>query len=515
MSLTQGGRVTIEAVRNPGEFVKFVPTASRREEQGNWACDVNNWSAEIITQESVIHNPNFTLLYPGAVFDYESIANGEYKSLPFARKPLSVTIDGVNFSKTAVRVANPSESTVRQAIADIKGSQRFPPGTNTASIATKVTSEEDLFIQTGGYGYFFGAGGSHRFNFANKNKSHKYFLEVIQVYYTLSVDDTVHEPSDFFVTKTEQPNNAKAISESQLDPNWVYVESVTYGRMLQVMFESDRSFESVNLDIEGHVNFLVTGGGADLTTNEKTLLAKSTMHVGAIGGQADLAGRVVNSTAADLRSNINKFFAGTDDERPIAFSLRTLDGAVVGTRMITEFTSRQCAPVADFYKVTWKNVRCRVSDDQNSRTDAEETKLMVRIRAFNGAGNEILDVDKLNADLMEFDKARKNIGLKLPLPWTFTKGNEKHPVMLQMGETRDMSQHSIKFAIPLGDKNAKIGIRADVLEFDGLDSDDDFADESKTFSISEIGSGKKVELVCTEGDSRIHFTFMIEPVFEE
>ena len=513
--LGQGGRVKVEAVRNPGEGSNFVPSASAREEQGNWECDVHHWNAEIITRESVVLNPNFHALYPGAAYDYESIAKGEYETLPFARKPLMITVDGVNFSKPAVRVANPSKSSVAQAIATIKGSQRFQPGTRTVGTATKVTSEEDLFIQTGGSGYFLGFGGAHQFDFKSNRKSHKYFLDIAQAYYTVSVDDTVHEPEDFLVTKTEQPDNPKAVSESQLDPNWVFVDSITYGRILQVMIESDRSFESVGLNVEAHADFLAAGGQGTLTTEQKNLLDKATITVAALGGRGDLTGRLVNASAANLRSRIDDFFSGTDDEVPIAYGLRTLDGAVVGTRMTTEFTSRQCAPVASFYKVTWKNVVCKVSDDQNSLTDAEETKVMARVRAFNGAGKEILDEGRLNATIIEVAKASKKTGLQIPLPWTFSKGNEDHPLVLSTGEVRDMSQHSIKFAIPPGDKNAKIGIRADVLEFDTAFDSDDFTDENKAFLISEIGSGKQVSLLCADEDSRIQFNFTIEPVFEE
>jgi hypothetical protein len=169
------------------------------------------------------------------------------------------------------------------------------------------------------------------------------------------------------------------------------------------------------------------------------------------------------------------------------------------------------------YKVTWKNIKCVRSDDQNDQDDAEETKAFVRIRAWNGAGKDILDVGKLNAPLLEVEKMNKKKGPNLPVPWTFTKGSQKHPLMLDTGEVRDMSTHSIKFVVPSGDKNARIGIRADVLEFDGGfdDTNDDFADEVKFYQLSEIGKGKDVTLICTHEDSRIHFNFKIEQVSED
>ncbi|MDQ3257495.1 MAG: thiol-activated cytolysin family protein, partial [Acidobacteriota bacterium] len=451
------------------------------------------------------------------VYDYASIANGDYQTLPFARKPLLMSVDGVNFSKPTRSVTNPSRATVAEAVSAIKSSQRIPPGTRTFGSALALLSEEDLLIRTGGSGYFLGFGGSHQFDYQSNKKSHKYFLDVVQSYYTVSVDDSVHEPGDLFVTKKEQPGNAKAVDESKIDPDWVFVESVTYGRMLQVMIESDQSLESVGFNVEAYANILAAGGQGDFSMDQRSLLEKTTVTVAAIGGRADSAGKLANSTFANLRGRIDDYFDGTDDEVPIAYSLRTLDGALVGTHMTTEFTSRQCAPLASHYKVSWKDVICLQSDDQNSRNDAEETKVFVRIRAWDGAGKEILDVGKRNEGILATEKVNKQSGTNIvPIPWTFMKGSGDQPLVLSTGERRDMSTNSLKFAVSPGDKSAKIGIRADVLEFDGFaDSNDDFADEGKSYLISEIGSGKAVSLLCTHEDSRIQFNFTIEPVFED
>lgn len=517
VSLDKGGRVSVQALRNPPNYGKIVPSGPEQKSapQGNWACTLTPFSGEIQSREPVVLNPNFHVMYPGATYDYKHIADGSYRALPYARKPITINVDGVNFSKPAVTVNNPSQASVRQAIAAIKGSQTLQGGSRTFGQAFQVLSEEDLFMRTAGSGYYLGFGGSHAVDYSSSRKSYQYFLEVSQAYYTVSVDDTINEPSDFFVTKAEQPGNTDALDESKIDPNWVYVESVTYGRMLQVMIQSDVALETMGIDVEAHADMLVAGGEGSFSLDQRSLLDKTSITIAAIGGNATYAGKLVNSTFKELRGRVDQFFEGTNDEMPIAYSLRTLDGALVGTRMTADFTSRQCAPVAERYKVTWKYVRCLQANDQNRSGDTEETQLLVRIRAWDGQGRDILDEDKRNKAMLDAAAMEKKTGLDLPDRWTFVEGNSNNPVLLDhKTPQRDFSHRHLTFKIPAGDKKAKIGIRADVVEFDDIDANDQFSDEAKSYTIGDVGAGKMVKLLSTDGGSRIEFGFYIEPIYE-
>jgi thiol-activated cytolysin len=501
--LKHGGVVKVAAVRNPASSVKIQKKGEPgKENGGNWACRIVHWTGDVVTRDAVILNANFDDMYPGATYEYASIANGSYKSLPYARKPLTINVDGIGFRKPAVKVAHPSKANIRQAIAEIKASERFHGGTRTFGWRGEVLSDEHLFLKTGGSGSFMGFGGSHDFNYRSNEKSHKYYLEIAQAYYTISVDDDVHEPSDFFVMKSEQPGNRDALAEQEVDPDWVFVESVTYGRLLQVMFECDESLESTGFDIEAHVDWLVLSAEANFSRKTKNLLSRSNITVAGIGGKADLAGKVVNSSFSDLHQRIDAFFGGKDDEVPIAYTLRTLDGAVVGTRMATDFTSRQCAPIAHKYKVTWTGVHCRNSDDADG---AEDTKLFVRMRAWDGKGRDIVDLEGKNKYLLSTPHPKR-------LPWTFIEGSEEHDIPLDTNESRSF-HHSLTFPIPTDDTGAKFAIRADVLEFDDTSDNDDFADQAKAFTVAEVGDGRDVTLLSTDDDSRIEFKFRIEPVF--
>jgi hypothetical protein len=503
--LKEGGVVRVTALRNPTGSSKLKRKGDPdKEEKGRWACKIVHWSGDVTSRDAAILNPNFHRLYPGAVYDYTEIANGNYQTLPYARKALTVTVNGRGFKKTAVEVPHPSLASVNQAVAAIRNSQKVQGGAITFGRTLNVLSAEHLFLRTGGSGSFMGIGGSHEFRYGSTEKSHRYFLEIAQAYYTISVNDTVHEPDDFFVTKKQQPGNKDALDEKESDPNWVFVESVTYGRLLQVMLECDESLESTGFDVEAHVDWLVASGSGNMSRETRSLLERSTITVAAIGGKPDLAGRLVNSTFANLPERIDDFFGGKGDEVPIAYGLCTLDGALVGTRMTTEFTSRQCAPVAHKYKVTWTGVHCRNSDDADG---AEDTRLFVRIRAWDGQGKDIMDEGKQNAALL------KTRPPHAPAPWSFIVGNEEHDIPLNTGESRRVDR-SMTFALPNGDQRAKFAIRADVLEFDDTSDNDDFTDDVRTLTVAEVGAGKDLMLLCTHEDSRIEFNFQIQPVYD-
>src|SRR5690606_27818264 len=259
---------------------KIVPKGNTKTESADgWNCEIKPWSGEIVSKEAAVLNNNFTKLYVGSIYKYESIADGSYQSLPYKRKPITIVATALNFQSPAKTVSNPSMSTIQTAVNSMVNSKTGRGSAKTFGQKFKVLSEEDLFIRTAGSGFFLGFGGSHDIKYKTSNKSHKYFIELYQNYYTISVDDTVHNPGDFFYLKSEHPENTDALSDLQVDPNWVYVDSVTYGRILRVMFESDWSFESVGIDIEAHANLLVAGGDASFNMQQKSILSKTSVTV--------------------------------------------------------------------------------------------------------------------------------------------------------------------------------------------------------------------------------------------
>jgi hypothetical protein len=137
----------------------------------------------------------------------------------------------------------------------------------------------------------------------------------------------------------------------------------------------------------------------------------------------------------------------------------------------------------------------------------------MRIRAWDGKGNNILDQGKKNKAIIEAEAASKKTGFKFPVPWTLKKGSKKNPLQLSSGEMREIGQKVI-FKVDRKDKNARFGVRADILEYDSTSADDNFADDVKDMKFSEVGDSKKLTLVCDHEGSRIEFHVEVRPLYE-
>lgn len=512
VSLKGGGNIKITAGRNMNDYGRIVPVAGsgKQEQPGNWTCNVVKWDAEIINRDTAILNPQFSKIYVGAVYDFASIAKGEYKTLPYARKPMTIVSDNVHFKKASTVIAAPSSGSVASGILALKAGAK-PGGSRTVGTTFEMLSEEDFFMRTGGSGYYLGFGGNHEINFKSESKSHKYVVEVYQAYYTIFVDDTTNEPTDFFYTTTEAPNKQDAIAPIKLDPNWVYVDSVTYGRMLYLVYESDYDFNEFGIDVNLYANVGFAGATANLTEKQKKALSQTRITVGAVGGNPIYSALLSNPQSfQDLKKRIDDYFKQQNDETIIAFTLRTLDQSTVGTRMITQYTSRQCAPRASRYRVTWEKVQNTVNDDSGN---ASEIKAFARIRAFGGNGKEIMDTGNINKAIGLWDAQPEAVKKIVPKPWTFTVGSEGNPLELAEGHFWNVNKR-IEFNIPREDANAKLAIRTDVVEFDSSSANDHFEDNIWERKISELADANAVTLVCRHDASRITFMLNVEPLYE-
>lgn len=512
VKLSTPNAIDVQVIRNPGLYAKIVPDAnySKQQKDQNWNCSEKRWSGDVIREEPVILNKNMDQLYPGAIFAYESINNGTYKRLPYQRKPLTVVVNRNQASLTTITVENPSVGSIMQAMSNIRGSFKGGGAAISFGESFEVLSEEDLFMRTGGSGYYLGFSGEHSVDYRSTNKSHKFFVKLYQEYYSILIDDTHMQPSDFFVTTDESPTAKDALKPELIDPNWVVVSSIKYGRVLNLMFESDESYTEYGMDVSAYANFLIAGGSANFSLRQKDFLKRVNVRFVAYGGNPSLTGQVLTAgNQKDLAKAVNNYFAGTMDEVPIAYSLATLDGENVGVRLMSDFTSRQCAPAAGKYEVLWNSVTCDYNDDG---ADGEEITAYLRIRAWDGKGVEILDVEKKNKKIIERDQMNKKTGLKLPVPWTFTRGTKNNPIQLEKTETREINQR-VTFKVSKDDKNAKLGIRADVLEYDDF-SDDHFTDDVRNLRFSEIIDGEELKLICTDGKSRIRFNITVRPVYD-
>ena len=336
-------------------------------------------------------------------------------------------------------------------------------------------------------------------------------MEVYQAYYTISVDNSIYEPKDFFILNTES-QASHTIAEAKIDPNWVFVDSVTYGRMLYIIFESDYSFKESGIDGSIYAKYGLAGAEASLTERQKKILNSTKISVGAIGGKPAESAALSNvRTIDELHGKIDKYFKQTNDEDKIAFTLSTLDQAIVSSKMITTYTSRQCAPRASAYRVTLDYVENTVMDDPGEHS---ELSFWVQIHAFGGKGNFIVDNDKINNPYLPFSIMPESLRKSMRTPVTFGFGSEKHQIYLKQGEIYNVEK-SILFNIPIDDPNAKLQFSASAIEYDDTSKNDYYDTPFREVKIKDISESLEIKLLARDEAAKLTFCFTIQPVYED
>lgn len=97
------------------------------------------------------------------------------------------------------------------------------------------------------------------------------------------------------------------------------------------------------------------------------------------------------------------------------------------------------------------------------------------------------------------------------LLWTFTKGNADNPLYLKEKKPVFINK-SITFPTNQTKKLVRIGIRADIIEYD-FGPNDNFLDDSISLKVNEIDSDKLYSITCRHEASEIVFGFRILPLY--
>ncbi len=168
------------------------------------------------------------------------------------------------------------------------------------------------------------------------------------------------------------------------------------------------------------------------------------------------------------------------------------------------------------YRISWDKVVNTVNDDSGN---ASELKVLVRIMAFDGKGKTIMDENRKNKSIVEWEKLPKSSHKIIPKPWTFTEGSENNPLELEHGKGWTANKW-VEFKIPTKETKAKFGIRVDACEFDTTfnpvflttkTTKDYYEDNLWEANVIDINKSKPVDIVIREEAARLTFKFTVSP----
>lgn len=262
----------------------------------------------------VAFNPNVDSVYPGALVQGKSLPDGVLTPLVTARTPLTITVsDFISNNPSATyskEVKHPSLANVTAAVSSVisQNLQEDQPSKISYN-ETSYSSVEQAFLKLGA-SYSWTAGKiSGSFQKSSQEYRTGLMVRFIQSYYTVSCDAPTAPNS--FIAQTTPYNDFKLYAGDGNPP--AYVASVTYGREVWMLIESNNSEQEVKAAINAAYNAAVSKGNVDLDVTQKKVLNESYVQVMIVGGNGPAAVEVL---AGDHFANLKQYLmAGANYSR--------------------------------------------------------------------------------------------------------------------------------------------------------------------------------------------------------
>lgn len=491
---------------------KDVSSKKQQNEEG-WIC-----TSEFIDQTSsgdnVALSPLGGEIYPGLVFNPESFHSGTYQKISqFSRKPMKLTVDGNCYAEK--NVSDPTEQNIASAVNQMRSELKNKScGVVTQSFyGQEILSKEDLIINTAAAGSYMGVSAKMNTNFESSNKSYKYLVDYTAPYFSIQAALDINADNIFHLT-TEGGNAPKPIAPEAIDPNWIYVKSVTYGKRLLAIVESNEDLEKIGVFAEGNADYGLFKVSASADLKMESALKQTTVRLFAIGGE-QIGKSFVGLELKDIKNTISAFMTSNDKNyQPLSFKLKTIDDELVLVQLTSQYTSRKCIPKTSTFRITWTDVQVEKGDDGGGG-NTEDIWARVKFRAYDKNGKGIPDVDnKVPATHYVMDESPVGIS-----PVTFSFGTEDNPKTLTesaaLSDVFASNKPRVTFRFPNDDYGGKMVIKSYLTEIDKMASDDVFnCGSSLTIKLSDAPQNQ-YKIRCTHEGSIVNLYFTIEPIYQQ
>lgn len=288
-------------------------------------------------------------IYPGAVYTFENLMNGSFRTQAGARNPIVISTDNKNMSgDTYVEVTNPTRATIQNGIAQIyRGfSSSAGNGATTMQLYESYTSADwTLKLNAGGSAW----GVSINNSFKSSDKSQHRYL-TIDVKKTLFTINTLPPDNGFFV---DSKNETAA-------PNMMFISSVAYG--IRILANLEITFKSSEVANEFNAKYKsgFYNASVDLNYLQNNSSVETKINAYIVGGPNE---GIITFDRDKLISTLNKILAGAtyQNAQAISYSLCDMAGNVIGSQSATDqFAYRNCVPAKNppLLKSAFVTVHC-------------------------------------------------------------------------------------------------------------------------------------------------------------
>jgi hypothetical protein len=353
-SLPQWSEVSPDAPENNGMPTGETAIAGETTGSDNnlYTCTTTSYSITKNPREIAIHNPDAAVLWPGALIRGRShLQTGSLELLAVSRDkraPLGISVQGGGVlgipGGVSTVVMQPVGSTIReginQLVANTLGAD-VAVGAGTSSFnSVESHSSTQALLNLGLDARYLGAAASGWLNYSRAANEHTYTAYFVQRLFTVAVD-LPERPSAFFADNvTAVDLQSLGISAENLP---LYIDSVSYGRILMFTFTSSDSRERIAAALEFSYNSPVGGVNGFAEAELRETLSSARIEIFALGGP--------NTGVQNLirEGNLAAYFAAplaVNQVEPISFTIRNLnDNRLARVANTTEYEVRECQPL--------------------------------------------------------------------------------------------------------------------------------------------------------------------------
>lgn len=291
------------------------PRSTNTSQDGQNHCTTVNLS--LSDNSNTFMNNNYAgqapFIYPGAIYTYNNLFNGNFKEEIKGRNPVIITTDNKNMSGNSYEVVgNPDQASIQNAVTQMW--QRFttlPGSTSQQDFSQRIyeaSTASDLAIKVGtdvsGYGGSFSG-----FLSTQKDQKTEYLtIDCIKPLFTISVAI----PDTGYFTKNINVNPG----------DLVVIGSVTYGTRVLANIKSNFQSDADQADFSAGYSGWGVQAHADLSFFSGNSSIENTINAYYVGGPA---GTKPSFDKSDLENEVTNFFANSNYQNAVPISYELYD----------------------------------------------------------------------------------------------------------------------------------------------------------------------------------------------
>ncbi len=351
--------VLLNVQSSPGSESKVISDNSSNSLGSVNECRTNEYDIRSNFEDVAIFDPTLGVVYPGAlVIGNNQMLDGSPQPLQIQRAPMRLRLDlpGIG-ERGTLEVGSPDYGTVQTALDDgleYWNNDIAPQGYEIASNAyyesTTAYTSQQMSLDLG-VGVEWASGSSFESQFSYSSTTEKRVAAILyrQVFYEVTMV-TPDSPADVFGSSVDL-NRVQSLMNSDTPP--AYVSSVQYGRIIMVRMETTSTETSVELDAALEYASIGKDVNADVEAKYKSILEQSTINVVTIGGNAEVASKVITGSDVASSGGLNyvitegALYSRDNPGAPIAYTVKYLkDNRIAKMGYNTDYRIEECQTYA-------------------------------------------------------------------------------------------------------------------------------------------------------------------------